>query len=154
MVAYATSSRAGHQSSNALQFHIDFYTQAFNDIIGSLPESLDKLALIGSMLREAYYAGRLDFCLLLHQSYNTTLDKITNSDLIPGQHKEAFWRLATQRILGEFFQNKGRDVKSYFAMLEDPLLMDTPAGILLIEHDLVFWAKGNIEKEMRGRVEA
>jgi hypothetical protein len=148
------ASRKSRSDIDPMKFHIGLYEYLLGEVITPIPDSLDKLALLGAMLREAYYAGRLDFCLLLNQSYNKTLDNVTNSDLIPNQHKADFWTLATQRILGSFFQKKGQEVKSYFRMINNPSVMGSPAGLILVEHDLAFWTKGGIDTAMQERINA
>lgn len=151
LIEYFASSHS-HQEFDQSNFHFEFYEFLLKQVIEPIPDNLDKLALLGAMLREAYYAGCLDFCLLLNRAYNTVLDNLTNSELIPDQHKTDFFKLASQRVLGSFFQQKGQHMKSYISLLKSPLEMQNPAGLILVEHDLVFWAKNNIENEMRERI--
>lgn len=141
-----------NEESKQGDFHFSLYKEALEDVIHKVPDNLDKLAYLGGLLREAYFAGRLEYCLLLNQAYGRTLDNVAASEWIPEKFRDEFWVMASQRVLGSFFQKRGENQKSYFALLKDPRYLDALGGTLLIQHDLVFWTRGGIMNVMKSRL--
>lgn len=121
-----------------LRSSVDHYEMALEAILPKCELSLDSLALLGGLYREAYYAGHLHIALLLDGYFGNYLQNVMDCDWVPKEIKDELFHLTVQRVLTVSFPTK--DIKAgYLTDLSETENAGSPLGMLLARHDRILW---------------
>lgn len=124
-----------YNSQNLLLSENGEYLDCLKEITCLIPDSFDKLALIGALFREALTSGNTIYKIDLEEIYNAQVEKICESSLISENLKEEFRDVCIKRLVPTYFAPEKK-----FEALLDPHPHDkwTPAHHVLLEHDSMF----------------
>lgn len=124
--------------------NLNNYETSLKDTLSRIQDDLEKLALVGGLLREAWFAGQLRCAFIIEKYFSKTLRKVAAGLNAPDEVKKLFWMVADQRVLQPASLKSGIATKSYFQMLEAQENPMSKVGELLLRHEACIWARNHL----------
>jgi hypothetical protein len=121
-----------------LASHEDHYDQALSSILPKCDLSLDLLALLGGLYREAYFAGHLRIALLLEGYLGNALQDVMDCDWVPSEIRDDLFACVVERVIT--LSVPATPIKTgYLSELNPTENRGSPLAMLLARHDRYLW---------------